>query len=31
MIRNEAGEVMATLVEKIHKPASVEILEFLAA
>jgi len=31
VVRNENGEVMASLAEKITKPASVEVLEALAA
>ena len=31
MIRNDRGEVMASLSEKIVMPSSVEVLEMLAA
>ena len=30
VIRNQAGQVMATLSERIQKPGSAEILEVLA-
>lgn len=31
VVRNQDGRVMAAMAEKIHQPASVETLEFLAA